>query len=98
MQENNQQEDILKRLQQLEEENRRLRETATKAPLDKIEVVEGEYKGHPTLTFKGPFRHFTLGLTKVKAINECWSQVEAFIRKHSKVGGSAISKDDDLRI
>jgi hypothetical protein len=98
MQENNQQEDILKRLQELEEENRRLRETASKAPLEKIEVVEGEYKGHPTLTFKGPFRHFTLGLTKIKAINECWPQVGAFIRKHSKGGSSEVSKSDDIRI
>ncbi|WP_045222089.1 hypothetical protein [Desulfonatronum thioautotrophicum] len=98
MPETNQQDDILKRLQQLEEENRRLRETVTKAPLEKIEAVEGEYKGHPTLTFKGPFRHFTLGLTKIKAINECWSQVEAFIRKHSKGGVSDVTGDDDLRI
>ena len=54
---------ILRRLRELEVENARLRGVA-KEKLVKLVVTEGEYKGHPILTFDGSVRRFTLGLTK----------------------------------
>lgn len=84
--------DLLQRLKALEEENARLR-AANPKTVAKLIVTEGEYKGHPTLTFDGSVRRFTLGLTKLRAIKEAWLQVEEFLRRHSKAGD-----DDDVKI
>jgi hypothetical protein len=74
--------DMLKRLRELEEENARLR-SATKPA--KPKVTESEYKGHPTLTFEGAFRPFSLGLKKLLVIREVWPEVEAFLERYSEV-------------
>jgi len=44
--------------------------------------VEGEYRGHPTLTFHGPFKPFTLGVRKLAIIRENWPDVESFLNRH----------------
>jgi hypothetical protein len=74
--------DMLKRLRELEEENARLRSAAKPA---KPTVTESEYKGHPTLTFEGAFRPFSMGLKKLLVIREVWPEVEAFLERHSEV-------------
>ena len=91
--------EMLKRLRQLEEENVRLR-NATKANTDaKLTVTEGDYKGHPTLSVDGPFRSFTLGLKKLSVIKEAWPQVEAFLKRHAKEhSGQSLAHDDDNTI
>ena len=40
--------DMLKRLRELEEENARLRSAVKPSESTKLVVTEGEYKGHPT--------------------------------------------------
>ena len=42
--------EMLKRLRELEEENARLRNATKSNTGAKLTVTEGEYKGHPTLT------------------------------------------------
>jgi len=84
--------DILKRLKALEEENARLRAASAKEEV-KLIVTEGEYKGFPTLTFEGSVRRFTLGLTKLRALQEAWPEVEKFLQRHRKS-----ADDDDVKI
>ena len=50
----------------------------------KLVVTESEYKGHPTLTFEGPVRPFSLGLRKLQLIKEAWPEIEAFLQRHAK--------------
>lgn len=85
--------DILKRLKVLEEENARLRAlSGIEEP--KLIVTEGEYKGFPTLTFEGSVRRFSLGLTKIRALKEAWPIIESFLQRHEK----AVDNDDDIKI
>ncbi len=71
--------EMLNRLHELEAENARLRRAApTAAP----KVTESEYKGHPTLTFEGAFRPFSLGLKKLQVIQAVWPDVEEFLARH----------------
>lgn len=85
--------ELLMRLQALEEENARLRAESTNQKA-KLIVTEGDYKGHPTLTFEGSVRRFSLGLTKLRALKEAWPHVESFLQRHRK----AIVDDEDLKI
>lgn len=87
--------EMLKRLQELEEENARLRSAAKSDAGKELIVSEGEYKGHPTLTFEGPFRSFTLGLKKLSVIKSAWPQVDSFLQRHNKV---KLSDYDDDKI
>ena len=76
--------EMLKRLRELEEENARLR-NAAKVTTPKVTVTESEYKGHPTLNFEGGFRPFSLGLKKLVVIREVWPEVEAFLERHGEI-------------
>lgn len=89
--------DILKRLRELEAENARLRAASLKEEV-KLIVTEGEYKGFPTLTFEGSVRRFTLGLTKLRALKEAWPLVDAFLQRHSKTSVGTIQDDEELKI
>lgn len=65
----------------------------------KLTVIEGEYNGHPTLTFQGPFRQFTLGLKKLRVIKEALPQIDSFLQKHvNQHSGSEHTYDDDVKI
>lgn len=91
--------EILKRLRALEEENARLKRTVKPHNEKTLTVTEGEYNGHPTLTFEGPFRSFTLGLKKLKVVKEAWPEVEAFLQRHAqKSSGPKNGGDDDIKI
>jgi hypothetical protein len=74
--------EILKRLKALEEENAKLRKGANVAVTKPLTVTEGEYMGHPTLTFEGPCKPFTVGLKKLSIIKQGWPQVEQFLKRH----------------
>jgi hypothetical protein len=87
--------EIQKRLQMLEEENARLRNIVKPGSVHELKVIEGEYKGHPTLSFAGPFRPFVLGLSKLRVLKEAWPQIEDFLRRHVKTGPRSESDDDD---
>lgn len=88
--------DLLKRLRELEEENARQRTESVKEE-SKLIVTEGEYKGFPTLTFEGSARRFSLGLTKLRALQEAWPQVEEFLQRYGRVSAER-SIDNDFRI
>jgi len=47
-------------------------------------VTEGEYKGHPVLTFKGPGLRtpLTLGLSKLRAVEANWPYVVEFLARN----------------
>ena len=85
---------MLKRLRELEEENARLRNARPPETGATLSVTEGDYKGHPTLTFEGPFRSFTLGLKKLTVIKELWPQVEAFLDRHARTPSGRMQADD----
>ena len=85
---------MLKRLQELEEENARLR-SVTKLSTPKPTVTESEYKGHPTLTFGGAFRPFSLGLKKLLVIREVWPEVEAFLERHGETPSKQPESQDN---
>jgi hypothetical protein len=79
-----------------------------------ITVTEGEYNGYPTLTFEGPFRRFTLGMKKLRALKQVWPEVESFLQRHAKgksgqprtnlrrhaqkESGQGFTDDDDVKI
>ncbi len=95
MSSNDTDQDLLKRLRDLEEENARLRSSSRPSTL---KVTEGDYKGFPTLTFEGPFRPFTLGLTKLRTIKEAWPLIEDFLRRHTKTKTDSMQKNDNIKI
>lgn len=76
--------EILKRLKALEEENARFRKTTLSNVAKPVTVTEGEYMGHPTLSFDGPCKPFIIGLKKLSIIKEAWPQVELFLERQSK--------------
>lgn len=88
---------ILKRLRQLEEENARLR-GASKTKSTELVVMEGDYNGHPVLTFDGRGKRFSIGLKKLRAVQEAWPRVEQFLHRHKSAVGKSSGSNDDLRI
>jgi hypothetical protein len=94
----NEESDLLKRLRALEEDNARLRRAVKSYNIKTLTVIEGEYKGYPTLTFEGSFRSFTLGLKKLKILKQAWPQVEAFLQRHDEISDQSLTNDDDVKI
>jgi len=82
----------LERLRKENEALKKEREAATK-----YSVREGDYLGHPVLSFSGPGlgKGFTAGLGKLRAIEACWQQVTAFLAKHPPSGASRAAQHDD---
>lgn len=91
--------EILKRLKALEDENARLRKATVSNVIKPVTVTEGEYMGHPTLSFEGPCKPFTIGLKKLSIIKEVWPQVELFLERQSKSTTSKGSPNfDEVKI
>lgn len=73
---------LLERLQALEAENAKLKDSSVQS-LPSLVVVETEYKGYPMLEFRrSDARPFSMGVKKLEAIQEGWEQVEAFLKKY----------------
>jgi hypothetical protein len=89
--------DILKRLRQLEEENARLR-GIPKTKSEELVVTEGDYNGHPVLTFEGRGKRFSIGLKKLRAVQEAWPLIEKFLKRHQYVLGKSSDSDGDVKI
>jgi len=85
-------EELEKRVKELEEQNRRLREGGSP---NQITVTEQEYNGFPTLLFEGKFRSFTLGIAKLSRLKCVWPRVEQFLSKHSDMAAKYAVEDDD---
>ena len=85
--------DILRRLDELEKENLRLRKmVGPAAGPKKVETIVAMFKGHPVITFTGPFRPFTLGIRKASIVLEKLQDIQHFVennKQHMKTG------DDD---
>jgi hypothetical protein len=75
--------DLRKRIEALENENRALRNAASR-PANKnvIVVTEGSYQGHPTISFEAGGRPFTLGLRKASIVLHCKEQIDDFVKRH----------------
>ena len=78
-------EELRKKIEDLENENRALRDAVTR-PLGRrnvIVVTEGSYQGHPTMSFEASNgRPFTLGLRKAAIVLYCAEQVKRFVTEH----------------
>jgi hypothetical protein len=75
--------DLHKRIEALEQENRALRETVNRpGKRNVIVVTEGTYQGHPTITFEAGGRPFTLGLRKLSVVLYCSEWVKIFVSRH----------------
>ena len=87
--------EILKRLKALEDENARLRKVSNSSPVKPLTVTEGEYMGHPTLTFEGPCKPFTIGLKKLSIVKQALPQIELFLNRHANNGSNPSIENDD---
>ena len=89
--------EVLRRLKELEEENARLRSMTNDREPKPLTVKEGDYKGHPVLTFEGPCRPFSMGLRKLAIIKQAWPQVNEFLNRHENKS-QAETHFDDVKI
>ncbi len=87
--------EVLRRLKELEEENARLKSIANDSGAKPLTVKEGDYKGHPVLTFEVPCRPFSLGLSKLTIIKQAWPQIDLFLSRHAKKSKAEMFCDDD---
>ena len=88
-------EELRKKIEALERENQQLK--ATKRATE-YTVREEKFRGHPVLVFEGPslIRPMTLGLGKLRAVQQCWSEVQSFLAKNSKVSGAARADEEQI--
>lgn len=87
--------DILKRLDDLERENQRLRKLAGDAAgPKKTETFVSMFKGHPVITFTGAFRPFTLGLRKASVVIEKIEDVKHFVANNKQHLGKDSGEDE----
>ena len=93
---NNDIEELRRRLANLEQENRQLKEAAAQPGRSQsITTRVAEYKGHPVITIEGPFRPFSLGVRKAAAIVEKIDDLVAFVEKHNRNRGTSGEGDDE---
>jgi hypothetical protein len=89
------QEEILRRLTDLERENQRLRQQVQSGQPEKKETTThvGMYKGRPVISFEGAFRPFTLGIRKASVVLEKITEVQHFVEnnKHHLAGDDGSS-------
>ena len=74
-------EDLRKRLEALERENKELKKAAGRGtPQNRtIRYSIGDFKGHPTITFEIGGRHLTLGLRKAAVVLRCMEHIRTFV-------------------
>jgi hypothetical protein len=85
--------DAEQRIEELEAEVERLRSQGRST---EYTVREDTYKGRPVLVFSPPnAKPFTLGAAKLRAIQKCWSKVEAFLLKHAGATHSEPASESD---
>lgn len=78
-----QDDELRRRLEELERENRRLKEAAAgKAKEKVIRYSLGHFKGSPTISFEVNGRHFTLGVRKAAIALRCTEPIKKFVSQH----------------
>lgn len=90
-------ETLAKRLQQLEEENQRLKRqvTPTEKPPKPLTTHVSMFKGRPVITFEGPFRPFSFGLKKASAILQKIDDVKFFVQNNINHLNASTDGDGD---
>ena len=80
-----QDEDLKRRLEALERENKALKQAASHGAVGNkiIRCSVGEYKGHPTITFEAGSHRLTLGVRKAAIALYCSEQLKGFVSKHN---------------
>lgn len=106
----NDEDELRKKIEALENENRALRNAVSRpGKRNVIVVTEGIYQGHPTISFEAGGRPFTLGLRKASVVLYCADLVKKFIGRHNAEikdweivrgsdGGEESEKRSDLQI
>jgi hypothetical protein len=80
----NTEDDLRKKIEALEQENKTLREATTRrGKADAVVITEGSFKGHPTITFEAGGRPFTLGVRKAAVVLRCVDEVRRFVSRHN---------------
>lgn len=75
--------ELKKKIESLEQENRTLRDVVSRPGKRNVIVVsEGSYQGHPTITFDAGGRPFTMGLRKAAVMLHCVENVKRFVSRH----------------
>ena len=75
--------ELKKKIEALEQENRALRDAVSHPGRRNVIVVsEGSYQGHPTITFEAGGRPFTLGLRKAAVVLFCSERIKEFVSRH----------------
>lgn len=81
----NSQDDILRRLDELERENQKLRKmVGGAAGPKKTETYVSMFKGRPVITFTGGFRPFTLGIRKASVVLEKLDDLKHFLANNKQ--------------
>ena len=95
----NTEDDLKKRIEALEQENKALRETTSRpGKTNTIIVTEGSFKGHPTITFEAGGRPFTLGVRKAAVVLHCVDVVRRFVNRHdAEIKGWEIVRGSDTK-
>jgi predicted Ser/Thr protein kinase len=104
-----QDEELKKRVEALERENRELKKAAGRGtPPKTIRYSIGDFKGHPTITFEIGGRHLTLGLRKAAVVLRCIEHIRTFVADNNGeisdwdvvqgADGEKSSGGDDLQI
>ena len=90
--------EILRRLKALEEENLRLKKQlqTTETPIEVKPTTTHVtlWKGHPVIRFEGPFRPFSLGLRKASVVLEKIDDVRFFVENNQQHLAAASDHDD----
>jgi hypothetical protein len=74
--------DLKKRIEALENENRTLRDAVSNpAKRNVIIVTEGSFEGHPTICFEAGRTRVTLGLRKAAMVLYCMEQLKKFVSR-----------------
>jgi len=80
----NSDDELKKRLEALERENRALKDAMSRGSQSAKTIFYsiGDYKGHPTISFEGACRPFSLGLKKAAVVLVCAEQIREFVVAH----------------
>lgn len=62
-----------------------------------VVITEGDFKGSPILKFFGPFRPFSLGVRKCRAILKSIDKIMAFVKKYDKAYNKMINDSFENR-
>jgi hypothetical protein len=80
-----QEDELKKRLEALERENRELKKAAGRGTSQNktIGFSTDDFKGHPTITFEFGGRRLTFGVRKAAVVVRCIDHIKRFVAEHN---------------